>query len=805
MSNNFLNIPAEMRDTPHWIVWRLEMKPDKSGELKLSKTPYSVNGGDGKVNDAATWASFTDALATYEKGKYNGLGFVFTDTPFVAVDIDGCYDPGTKTYRELALDIANRLDSYTERSQSGRGLHIICRGQLPEGRRRNGNVEMYSAASKRYFAMTGHISGSPVPIRECQADIDFIHKKYIQPVETKAPAIKPRLGQRSADYNADMQFLQIGLEKDSVLSSLWAGNRRSNDESANDIALVNKLAYWCNGNESLIESAFYDSPHYIDKDESHLKKCERPDYIQRTIQRAVKDLNTTARDDNGRYKNEQARREFAEPTRESKIASIQQADTPPEWEPPIPFDNVTVPAFPVECFPPQLKDYVLAVSEATQTPVDMAAVASLADIAVCVQGKYKVQAKPDWTEPLNLYVAIVANPAERKSAVLGHMARPLYEYEQIYNEASMPEINQSRLEKKMLEKELEALTNEFVKKGGSKAGVLAKQDELTNFKEKKPLRLLADDVSPEALTSLLADNGGNMSVISSEGGIFEILAGRYSSSVNIDTFLKSHCGDPIRIDRKGRESEYIPEPCLTTLLCIQPQVLDGIMSNDVFRGRGLTARFLYCIPQSALGNRRFEVDNIPQGHKKRFRQQCFDLLDIKKEKETEIITLSPEAYSLTAEYANQLEPLLVDELEGMSDFAGKLHGAVLRIAGLLHVVEQNGFANVEPMKGETMSNAIKIGDYFLAHAKAAYQLMGADEAMKDAKYILAKLEKERFERVTKRDFLRLCRKFKKTEQLDEPLKRLIEYNYLKELNKSTSGNNRVLESYIINPLIYDLV
>ena len=72
----------------------------------------------------------------------------------------------------------------------------------------------------------------------------------------------------------------------------------------------------------------------------------------------------------------------------------------------------------------------------------------------------------------------------------------------------------------------------------------------------RPLRLIADDITPEALTSLMADNNGIITVISTEGGLFDIFNGKYSSNVvSIDTVLKAYSGDSIRVDRKGREAE----------------------------------------------------------------------------------------------------------------------------------------------------------------------------------------------------------------------------------------------------------
>ena len=74
-------------------------------------------------------------------------------------------------------------------------------------------------------------------------------------------------------------------------------------------------------------------------------------------------------------------------------------------------------------------------------------------------------------------------------------------------------------------------------------------------------RIVADDATPEAATSLLAEQGGRLAIISAEGGIFDIIAGRYSGAIpNMDLWLKGHAGDPMRVDRKGRAPEYIESP-----------------------------------------------------------------------------------------------------------------------------------------------------------------------------------------------------------------------------------------------------
>jgi hypothetical protein len=70
-------------------------------------------------------------------------------------------------------------------------------------------------------------------------------------------------------------------------------------------------------------------------------------------------------------------------------------------------------------------------------------------------------------------------------------------------------------------------------------------------------RLVADDVTPEAAASLLAEQGGRLAVLSAEGGIFATMAGRYSGGVpSLEVFLKGHAGDLLRVDR-SRDSATV--------------------------------------------------------------------------------------------------------------------------------------------------------------------------------------------------------------------------------------------------------
>lgn len=450
----------------------------------------------------------------------------------------------------------------------------------------------------------------------------------------------------------------------------------------------------------------------------------------------------------------------------------------PRWEPPIPFTQHILPQFPVDAFPPAIRDYVLAVAETTQTPVDMAVTAALAVLALCQQGKYRIKGKDDWIEPLNLFTVIVAEPSERKSAVINHMTGAVHRFEAEYNKQHSGAVERSRMEKRILEKQQRNL-EEMVIKG--KAQMEDLQDvamQLANFREVMPMRLYVDDVTTEKLTSVLAENNGTAAIVSAEGGIFDMLAGIYTKNVNIDVFLKAHSGDDIRVDRIGRSSENISLPALTVLLAVQPSVLSGMMSNGVFRGRGLTARFMYCMPQSRVGERKYRTKPIPDEVSRCYEVLIRNLLQEETPKTPELIRLSPEADKLLESFAGEVEGKLKNEYSDIPDWAGKLTGAVLRISGLLcraanaHCSDFLDISDSMIVSEETMAGAISVGRYFTEHSRAAYSLMGADDLVKQSRYALDAIMKNGLLEFSRRDIMRICRSFKKAEQVQPVLNHL---------------------------------
>ncbi len=474
---------------------------------------------------------------------------------------------------------------------------------------------------------------------------------------------------------------------------------------------------------------------------------------------------------------------------------------PVVWETPIPFDEYDLPSFPVEALPEVVRRYVLAVAEATQTSVDMAAVEALGVVSLCSQGKYFVRGSAAWDEPLNIYTVVILPPAERKSSVLSLMIRPVEMYEKEENARRNELIVKDQMLMSQMDKEKRALVEQAAKGKATKKDIAEKAAQIAKFEPTKPLRLFVDDVTSEKLTSVLAENKGRAAVVSAEGGIFDIISGLYTRNVNIDVFLKGHSGDTIRVDRIGRASESIIHPALTMVLAVQPEVLNGLMSNNTFRGRGLTARFLYSMPKSTVGSRSFTTKPIPERARVRYQDLIETILS--GDNDQQPISLDDGATEVLESLFNEVEGRLKGDLAEIPDWAGKLVGAVLRISGILHIMKHPEDSMYDDVTRDTMESAVTIGRYFLEHAKAAYSLMGADATNKNAQYLLSAIKKEGLAEFSRRDAMRLCRRFKTADSLQPVLNRLCEYGYIavKPVEGIQAFGRKPSEVYLTNPCL----
>ena len=278
-------IPHQMKVLEQWVCFKLEWDEKNKKWDKIPKNP--LTGGGAMSNKPSTWADFSTALQCFSSGNFSGLGFMFAkESGIYGIDIDGCFIDGVMSHE--AQEIIGTMQSYTERSPSGKGIHIIAKGVLPPGGRRKGKFEMYDCG--RFFTVTGwHVQSTSIEINERTTEVAIVHAKYIAKSESASPrAILPQSYINITDAELIDKILKSKQCFD--FQSLWDGNtdKYNGDDSAADMALCNLLAFWTGRDHSRMDALFRQSNLYRPKwDERHFS--DGTTYGNHTINKAIMD------------------------------------------------------------------------------------------------------------------------------------------------------------------------------------------------------------------------------------------------------------------------------------------------------------------------------------------------------------------------------------------------------------------------------------------------------------------------------------------------------------------------------------
>lgn len=318
-------IPDELTEYDNWVCWRYEWREPKDEDKpgKWTKVPINPH-TDGRASstEPETWASAATALGVHRRDgtQTDGIGFVFTDTPFTGIDGDDCINPATGEIADWFVDVLETMDSPAFVSPSETGGHIYAECGKPGSRCKraiggaDGEIEMYDTG--RFFTVTGvPIDGyADKPIRSgdgVETPLAAVYAKYLersgQDTDDTATAaggsVAAEKGTVADSLNtgtvtptgtttlADKDL--IGRAKDAddggLFARLWDGSTggyKSHSEA--DGALVMKLAFWSDGDRAQIDCLFRQSGLMRDKwDEDRGSET----YGERTIRTALEEQN----------------------------------------------------------------------------------------------------------------------------------------------------------------------------------------------------------------------------------------------------------------------------------------------------------------------------------------------------------------------------------------------------------------------------------------------------------------------------------------------------------------------------------
>ena len=406
------------------------------------------------------------------------------------------------------------------------------------------------------------------------------------------------------------------------------------------------------------------------------------------------------------------------------LTALQGISADPWPEPAVIERNYELLDFPIEALPRWCVDYVGLVAREVSVPVDLAATLCIGALSGAALGRAKVIISDAWAEPVALYLVNGFKSGGGKSPTSKRMCGWLSRWEADRIEAARARWEEGQITIQFHQKAINRAQNGAIP---DLAAALSAKAALRAAEEEYPPlpRLLMDDVTPEAVVSLLHRYNERMAITSTEADLFDmLLKGRTGQRQNMNVFLKAWSGDAMSVDRKG-SSETGPqaislrEPTMSISVSAQPSVLERLVSDSEMVSRGFVARFMPSVPVSNIGARDLTHKYRPSSNAERveYERRCVELATRWATWQNPAhLRMSSGAVDVFMEFETFIESLLGPggEFEHLEEWVAKIHASATRYAGLLHLAEGID-TNVE-ISRETALRAIELEKYWISHA-----------------------------------------------------------------------------------------
>lgn len=475
-----------------------------------------------------------------------------------------------------------------------------------------------------------------------------------------------------------------------------------------------------------------------------------------------------------------------------------------------------LPDFPLDCLPAGLRDFVQQLAACKQAPVDAAAVSLLSVFSMAEGGRFMVDPgiAAVYQLGINLFTMTVMESGTGKSEIMNVLKKPIEDFVKDYNWKNREKIAMDENWSSVLRERVSKAKKQCVSGKADYSDLEEAQRELDAFRPMKKLRCITDNATSEALENLLAENDGVMSVVSTEGGVIDIMGGRYSKDggSNIDIYLHGYSNESFDKDRAGQGHVHVDHLYLTVIFSIQPRVLKDFMRRD-FIEKGMTSRYLYSIPRELEERLLRDSPNIEPLVLADYENKIRDIMSIERNVGAPYeLRFSKEATELMISYNDDaIQKRIKEDLACIKRTARRIIGQTIRLAGVLHLMEHGSEAvEKREISAQTVEKAIRLTDYFLEHTKAAHKTVEDSEEIKNLKYVWEKCRGLKVPEFSSDVLREKCRGRLRTNEEQKPyITGLIERGYLRELpedkkNKGKDGRPMAAR-YRINPLLYKAV
>jgi len=262
-------IPEEMRAAPRWAAATLRWETDRAtGERKLEKDIKQAKMMDlgARSNDPSTYSTFEQAWEVYVAGQCDVLMFALGDG-WAGVDFDHVRDTRGGTVDDWALREVQVLNSYTEDSSSGTGVHVVVHGTLPcDTGCKGAQIEVYDHG--RWLGITSQrLPGTPATVEVRTVQLGYLVSSYFPKKVAHKERPRPMFARRQLPDDRKLLDMARRAKDDGRFAHLFDDGMVNGYQSDSEAtaALVFKLAFWTRGDAERMDRLFRQSALMRDK------------------------------------------------------------------------------------------------------------------------------------------------------------------------------------------------------------------------------------------------------------------------------------------------------------------------------------------------------------------------------------------------------------------------------------------------------------------------------------------------------------------------------------------------------------
>lgn len=473
---------------------------------------------------------------------------------------------------------------------------------------------------------------------------------------------------------------------------------------------------------------------------------------------------------------------------------------------------------------PDLRAYCTGLAEALQVSEDAIAPLALSTFSIATSRAYIAEVRAGWRETPCLWVAVLAESGERKSALVSAMSQPFYGWQRRESERLKTPIAVHQEKRKTCEAKLNSKRSKLVATppGVEHDGLAAEVRDLAVELDAIPTihtpNLITNDATPEAIRDLMVRNGEKLAWISAEVDPCQLMGSQYSKTgqSNFDLFLKAFSGEPVAVARVNRGDVHLRAPCLSMALFVQPAAMNKVLSDAYAVEKGLVPRLCLIRPTSKIGTRQTRPEPVPNHLIEWWEGVIFDTLNqawsgkaclegpnvYLSESSPVVVNFTEQALIKFEAFMEAHESRLAEDgdLRPILAFGSKLPGVLVRIALNFAVLRSRGCPIIDD---KCLCAALEWAPFLIDHFRFAVGEAGLGKDLKLARRLLRFIRTKSQWEFSARDALRWVDSAgARMEDIIPALELLEERGWIREQSNQRSSLGRPASTrYLVHPSI----